>query len=157
MTYEEAQQQGLIIGEWYVFKLKDSITSSGRLLKGEHKVRQYIKLEKHSHDDQCVDCFAVRRGEGIPHLIALSTVASIEKAASGSDATQVPTDSQMLDYLSLLGDHGFENLASGIWRIHKEGITLGAGEGIRGAIASAIQAGIGEPPPKVDADDAFAS
>ncbi|NYT59196.1 hypothetical protein H0A65_09705 [Alcaligenaceae bacterium] len=36
------------------------------------------------------------------------------------------TDAQMLDYLSLLGDHGFEKLTSDLWRIQKDGDTLGA-------------------------------
>ena len=71
------------------------------------------------------------------------------------DKTTAPTDTQLLDYLSLLGDHSFENLASDIWRLHKDGATLGAGNGIRGAIASAIQAGVGEPPLAVDSDEAF--
>lgn len=67
------------------------------------------------------------------------------------------TDAQMLDYLSLLGDHGFEKLTSDLWRIQKDGDTLGAGPGIRGAIASAMEAGIGEPPRLVGSEDAFSN
>lgn len=67
------------------------------------------------------------------------------------------TDTQLLDYLSLLGNHGFEMLASDIWRLHKDGETIGAGQGVRGAIASAMDAGVGEPPRVIKSEDVFTS
>ncbi len=65
------------------------------------------------------------------------------------------SDTELIDYLSSLGNHGFELVGNGVWRLHKDGETIGAGYGVRGAIAAAIDSVSEIPVAVIESDDAF--
>lgn len=72
-------------------------------------------------------------------------------------STALPSDSDMLDFLSNLGEHSLLPLTSGIWVLERHGDTMGAGYGVRGAIQAAMKAGVADPIEYVRSDDAFAA
>ncbi|NYT59197.1 hypothetical protein H0A65_09710 [Alcaligenaceae bacterium] len=80
MTLQQAQLREPVINQRYAFKIKDWETPFGEVIPGATKIRTFMGMEERACGQQVEVFFAVRRDDGVRHLISLETIESVEDA-----------------------------------------------------------------------------